>query len=116
MRRVAEPVSVQISSYRSGRHVGKAYVAMESPAVAHRVMAELSGNLLLGRPVVMMFVPIDTMEADLAEQNKRNDAAQSGEALRPIKIGGKTIHLLGTTDVYGPTPSSSDPIEDVDDE
>merc|ERR550525_559887 len=72
VRRVADPISVALGAFESGRHIGKAFVAMESPAVAHQVMAELKGNLLLGRPVVMEFAHLENMEMAIHAKKDRD--------------------------------------------
>mmetsp|Transcript_41336 Transcript_41336/g.67999 ORF Transcript_41336/g.67999 Transcript_41336/m.67999 type:complete len:201 (-) Transcript_41336:104-706(-) len=77
--RVAQPISVVMSSYESGRHIGKCYVAFDSPQTAHNVMAELNGNLLLARPVIMLFAPIESMEDDTADADGKNASAVSRE-------------------------------------
>jgi len=71
--RVDKPISIVLSAYKSGRHVGKAYVAMSSPQIAHNVMAELNGNLILGRPVIMQFAPIELMDDDEDDDVKQGD-------------------------------------------
>lgn len=111
VRKVADPVSVAMSSFDSGRHTGKAYVAMESPALAHRVMAELNGNLIVGRPVVMKFVPADTMKMEEKEQiEKREEYHKADMRLPSSNVNGRMINLLGAA-----PPSDSSGDDDNDD-
>ena len=91
VKRVANPVSVVMAQYNSGRHVGKAYVALDTPQVAHCVMAELNGNLLLGRPVIMLFTSIEAMQ----DENGAVDGANDNDVdMKPIHLG-RRFRLIG---------------------
>merc|ERR1712204_41138 len=87
--RCARPMSVAMSKYRSGRHIGKCYVAFESVKDAHCVMAELNGNLLRARPVVMEFANIDEEEMDVDEdedeQKKKVGRGEGKDGKKPIR-------------------------------
>eukprot|EP01083_Nonionella_stella_P234979 826737_1 len=90
--RIAQPIGVVMSKYKSGRHIGKCYVAFETAQVAHNVMAELNGNLLFGRPVIMEFAPIESIESD--DDDVMDGGVDENGKLKPITISRK-IKLIG---------------------
>lgn len=100
--RIAKPISIIMSSYKSGRHIGKCYVAFKSPQIAHNVMAELNGNLLFGRPVIILFAPIQSIQDDHHQNNDDNDQEMTDtKYIKPINptrkirlIGQETTNLL----------------------
>ena len=91
--RCAKALSVAMSTHKkSGRHIGKCYVAFESVRDAHCAMAELNGNLLRGRPVLIEFANIDELEDAKREQHSNTE--EHKEKRKPIRFSRK-IKLIG---------------------
>jgi len=95
--RTVKPISVIMSQMNSGSHLGKAIVGFATPHDAHRVMAELNGTLLKGRPVIIRFAPVETVDTksnnDETITNFDNDNNKT--ILKPIYFNIKKVKVIG---------------------